>query len=451
MPTSSPYVGSFATGVVQQRNDDIWAKDLHNFGPRLGFSYDALGNQKVVVRGGFGINYDRIYNNVFENIRFNPPFFALGELGAFSPGGLVITNSVAAPLVTYPFTGTSSFLNYPLTPSLRAMDQNLVTPYYEQAHLGVQYQLGKDYVWESNYVGTFGHKLIDIEGRNNFDGEHVRHGYSASPINPNYGSINFRTNCCDSNYHALQTTLHKRFSSGLQFNANYTFSKAMDDISDAFSGKGSGQDDYPSDSLNPHFDYGPADFNVKHRIVASFVYDLPFAKSNRWIGGWNVSGIVSWQTGADFSVADYDVDSNEDGEYNDRANYIGSGKITNAINHSQAPWRGYLNQSDFAMLNTPALPCPAAVNMGLWCQGTALGQMQRNSLVGPSYFNADFGIKKTFKITEKSSFRLEGNFFNLFNHPNFQSPDAELPDGTFGQSLAAFSPRITQLTARLDF
>jgi hypothetical protein len=74
-----PYYALFTTGSVQQRNHDLWNKDLNNFGPRFGFSYDALGNQKLVLRGGFGINYDRLYNNVFENIRFNPPFFAVGR------------------------------------------------------------------------------------------------------------------------------------------------------------------------------------------------------------------------------------------------------------------------------------------------------------------------------------------------------------------------------------
>ncbi len=464
--TTSPYYGTFATGSVQQHNHSIWNKDLNNFGPRVGFAYDVMGNQKIVVRAGFGINYDRIYNNVFENIRFNPPFFAVGELGSFG-NGVPIDATKAAPLVTFPFTGTSSYLNYPLTPSIRAMDQNLVTPYYEQVHFGFQYQLGRDYVVESNYVGTFGHKLIAIIGRNNYDGRFLGGaGFSQTPVNGSLGNISFRTNCCDSNYAGWQTTLRKRFSNGLQFNANYTFAKGMDDISDAFSTKNAGSAAYPTDSMNPHLDYGPADYNVKSRVVASFVYDLPFLKSNRWLGGWNISGIVSWQTGPDFSVNNSSVDSNADGQFNDRANYIGPGSITNDINHSIGPWRGYLNNPGGAywgMLNgstgpnNVGIPCPATVNMGLWCQGQSLGQMQRNSLVGPSFFNTDFGVKKNFKVTERVALTFEANFFNLFNHPNFESPDGNLNDATFGLSTATFNnqqtggPRITQLAARIDF
>jgi hypothetical protein len=456
-PTNNAYLALFATGSVQQRNHDLWNKDLNNFGPRLGFAYDVEGNQKLVVRGGFGINYDRLYNNIFENIRFNPPFFAVGLIGSIA-GEAVITPTQTSQLFSNPFSGTSTFFGNGLTPSLRAMDQNLVTPYYEQAHLGFQYQLGKDMVIESNYVGTFGHKLTDIEGRNTFDGR--TGGGDSTPLNTNYSSISFRTNCCDSNYHGWQTTLKKRFSGGLQMNLNYTYSKAMDDVSDTFTTKNAGGAAYPTDSLDPKLDYGPADFNVKHRVVASFVYDLPFARNNRWIGGWNVSGIVSVQSGANFSIDDSSVDSNKDTQFNDRAVYIGSGEVTNAINHNVSPHTGYLaggtngSNPNFAMLNSAALPCPASENMGLWCNQ---GEMERNTLVGPGYFDTDLGFSKAFRITEATKLRFEGNFFNIFNHPNFVTPDANLNDSSFGKSLGTFNnqssggPRITQLAVRFEF
>jgi len=459
----SPYYALFTTGSAQQRNHDIWNKDLNNFGPRLGFAWDTMGNQKLVMRGGFGINYDRLYNNIFENIRFNPPFYAIGELGALV-GLASINPAQTAQLVSAPFAGTSVYAGGALKPSLRAMDQNLVTPYYEQAHLGFQYQLGKNMVLETNYVGTFGHKLTAIIGRNNFDGRTAA-GFSTKAVNTAYSTIGFRTNCCDSNYHGFQTTLRKRFSSGLQFNANYTFAKGMDDVSDTFTTKNAGGNAYPTDSMNPHFDYGPADYNVKHRVVASFVYDLPFAKGNRWLGGWNLSGIVSVQSGADFSINNTTVDSNKDTQFNDRANYIGPGTITDAINHNVSPATGYLNSgaANWGMLNGATTPnqtgiaCPASVNLGLWCEGRALGQMERNTLIGPGFFNTDLGFGKSFKITERAALKVEGNFFNIFNHPNFLPPDANLNDGNFGQSTSTFSnqqsggPRITQLAVRFDF
>src|ERR1700733_9494531 len=341
-PVDSTFYAGIATGAFQVRNHDLWNKDLNNFGPRLGLSYDALGNQKLVVRAGFGINYDRMYNNVFENIRFNPPYFSLGLLASPLFGFSGITPAQGAALYTNPFVGTSVFVGAATPPSTRAMDENLVTPYYEQAHLGFQYEIAKDFVLESNYVGTFGHKLEAILGVDTYDGRTVP-GYTPSVVNPNYGRISWRDNCCNSNYHAWQTTLRKRYASGLQFNANYTYAKAMDDVSDVGSAKIAGAaHGYPMDATNPMVDYGPADYDVRHRVVASFVYDLPFAKSNRWLGGWNISGVVSWQTGAAFSVIDAAVDSNKDGEFTDRSGYVGSGKITNAIIHSHEPYQGYL-------------------------------------------------------------------------------------------------------------
>jgi len=182
-----------------------------------------------------------------------------------------------------------------------------------------------------------------------------------------------------------------------------------------------------------------------------------------------VSGIVSWQTGADFSVSNTSsgVDSNEDSQHNDRANYIGPGSITSSIDHNVSPATGYLHtgQNVWGQLNTSTvagaytgIPCPASVNMGLWCSGIALGQMERNTLVGPAYFNTDFGVKKAFKISERAQLRAEANFFNIFNHPNFLSPVDTLNSGsTFGKSINTFNnqqsggPRITQLALRFDF
>jgi len=160
------------------------------------------------------------------------------------------------------------------------------------------------------------------------------------------------------------------------------------------------------------------------------------------------------------------VDSNADTQFNDRAVYLGPGNITNAINHHVSPATGYLNPSQayWGSLNGPTtadqtgVPCVA--NGGLWCN---TGEMQRNSLTGPGFFNTDLGFSKKFKINERAAFRFEGNFFNMFNHPNFLPPDlvnggANLNSpSTFGKSAATFNnqetggPRITQLAVRFDF
>ena len=207
-----------ATGNFREFAPDyeIWNKDTNNFAPRLGFALDVLGNRKLVLRAGAGIMYDRIYNNVFENIRFNPPYFSDNQIGLFrnvSGGGPIrawtgdlsvrIGRTVASPSVTH------------AVPNPRHMDQNMVTPYYEQMHLGVQWEFAKGCVFEPEYVGTFGHKLTRIIDINTFDGRiacpppadptkpytsgpcfdnNFLQGFSTHRPNPNIGADNFRTN-----------------------------------------------------------------------------------------------------------------------------------------------------------------------------------------------------------------------------------------------------------------
>ena len=464
-PANNPALAAFATGTLQVRNSEIWNKDTNNFAPRIGFAWDTRGNQKMVVRGGFGVAYDRMYNNIFENLRFNPPFFCFCNFGFLQ--NKVTGSAQATPgIYNIPFASQGLFSDPNLFPnglpktSPRAIDQNLVTAYYEQANFGVQYEVAKNLVWETNYVGTFGRKLVGIVNLNTFPGR-LAGNFDSNRPNPAVNSINLRTNGFTSNYNALQTSLRKNFSNGLQFEANYTYSKVLDEISDAFTPRGTAIAFNPMDSLNTHLDYGPADFNVKHRFVLSYNYELPFFKNSRWLGGWSTSGIVSLQSGVPFSLLNTGVDSNANGTPNDRLAYIGPGSITHALTGA-SPADGFFNPALFASLNgtlsdgvTP-FACPASQNGGLWCEGPAAGQSARNSLVGPNYQNVDLGVAKKFKITESAAIQFQANFFNLFNRANFIVPDNNQNSGTFGQSTGTFLPgqggaRVTQLALRFDF
>ena len=168
-----------------------------------------------------------------------------------------------------------------------------------------------------------------------------------------------------------------------------------------------------------------------------------------------MSGIVVAQSGVPFSIFDGGFDANHNGTFNDRGAYIGPGGLGNAYTgNGPANPAGFINPNFFADVT-----CPANVNGGLWCQGPAVGQLNRNSLIGPRYVNTDLSIAKRFKITESAAFTLQGSFFNLFNHPNFAIPDNNLADfgTTFGQSLstpaagANGGARVTQLALRFDF
>ncbi|HEX4486704.1 MAG TPA: hypothetical protein VH088_10580, partial [Terriglobales bacterium] len=445
-PANDPLYAKEATGGFQQRNSNIWAKDYNNFGPRVGFSWDVFGTQKVVVRSGFGMFYDRIYNNLFENIRFNPPGYCDCTAGSLLTG--VPAGAIETPgLFAVPFTANSSFIDPALFPNglpkatPRHMDENLVAPYYEQWSFGLQYDLGHNLILETNYLGTAGRKLIGIRNINTFDGRVVR-GLSTTRINSTIGSDNYRSNDYGSNYHALEATLRKQFSSGLTFNANYTWSKALDDISDAFRAKGSTA---VTDPMNIHLDYGPADFDIRNRFVGSFNYDLPFMKANRFLGGWTLNGIFSINSGAAVALLDSSGDYNKNGLFGERPAYVGPGTITNAY-LGKNPADGYLNPDDFGQVT-----CPADVNGGQWCNSTT----GRGSLHGPTYVNFDFGVGKSFKITESSKLTLQGNFFDIFNHPNFQNPQGDIQSANFGKAEDTFGDngghRVIQLSLRFDF
>lgn len=459
-PGSSPFYASVSTATFQVRNNEIWNKDTNNFGPRLGFSWDVFGTQKFVLRAGAGVMYDRIYNNVFENIRFNPPYFADNQIGPGYNG--VPVGALATPgLYTVPFTSTGSFAGgYSALPNPRHMDQNMVTPYYEQFHLGTQWELLKGYMLETDYVGTFGHKLVGYRDINTFDGRVACpttsapftsgpcfnagyvDGLSTKRISPIIGADNYRSNSYASNYHAVQATLRKNYTNGVGFNVNYTYSKALDYLSDVFNARAGGA--RPTDSMNPKLDYGLADFDMKHRFVGTISYELPFMKNNRWVGGWTVNTLFSVQSGVPFSPysSSSRYDLNKDGINTDRIVYVGSGKPMNSVTGNSSPATGYFNTADWKRY-----VCPTSVNQGLWCSAP----IGRGTLISPGYRNVDLGVSKKFKITEHSALQLQANFFNVLNHPNFEVPTFNSSSPTFGTSTSTFDPRITQLAVRLDF
>jgi outer membrane receptor protein involved in Fe transport len=470
-PSNNLYYSYEAGATFQVHNSSIWNKDLNNFGPRIGFAWDMLGNQKLVLRAGWGAFYDRIYNNVFENIRFNPPYFA-DEVAGFIKSGSPVGPVTNPGLISDPFTGnalfvqSSTFPNGLPKPVPRHMDQNLVTPYYMQESFGLQYQLAKDLVLETNYVGTLGRKLLGIENRNTFDGRTSVVGGTTRP-NPFFNNDNARGNYYGSKYNAFDVTLRKRFSHGLSLNANYTYAKSLDEISDVFRTR-NGANISATDVQNLRNDYGPSDFDLRHRVVVSFSYDLPFFHGNRWIGGWTTNGIISWNTGAPIGLWDQSSDANRDGVRSDRPEFIGAHGVSGSIVGKEQIVNGkpayvYLDSAQFAQ-STACLSNPAVNNHGgFWCDPN----LSRNAIAGPSFANVDFGVSKSFKIGERAAFRFDANFFDLLNHPNFLNPGASstgastggnnfINNGnTFGQSLSTAGDtgghRVTQLAIRFDF
>jgi hypothetical protein len=350
------------------------------------------------------------------------------------------------------------------------MDQNLVTPYYMQTSFGLQYALAKDFALEASYVSTLGRKLIGILNRNTFPGKNscpvpqtpytsgpcfdagFFNGFSTSRPNRLFNSDNARGNYYGSNYNAFDLTLRKRFSHGLSLNANYTYAKSLDEISDAFRARNGAIS--ATNVANIKLDYGPSDFDIRHRVVVSFDYDLPIFHGNRWLGGWTTNSIISWNTGAPIGLSDGLTDSIKEGIFSERPQFIGTrGVLGSVISKKVNGTYQFLDPTQFAVSTTCLNP---AVNLGLWCNPN----LGRGAIPGPKFANIDFGVSKTFKINERAGLRFDANFFDLLNHPNFLNPNGaggdSLSGGTlFGQSLsttgASGGHRITQLAIRFDF
>jgi len=458
VPVNNTRVAEEAGARAIQVNQGIWEKDTNNFAPRIGLAWDVFGNQKLVVRAGGGFFYDRIYNNLFENIRFNPPFFNLATLGigvGLPPAG----NFITPGLYAVPFTDTATFLPFAPLPSGRHMDQFLKTPYTQQANFGVQYGLARDFVLEVNGTYTGGRALTGVFDANTFPGrlacsavraactaafnagEIPTKTFTSRRVNPTLGSDNLRTNAFGSSYYGMQVSVTKRMSNGLQFNSNYTWSHAIDTISDAFNG-GHGTVTSVTNNLALVNDKGNADFDIRHRFVTSIYYELPFLKGNRLLGGWSASGIVSIQKGVPipiFNGTSGSGDTNRDGVLNDRPQIVSSPYT------GKSPMVGYLDPNAFKTYT-----CPVTVNFGLFCDSPT----GRNTLIGPGFVNTDFGLAKKFRLTERLGLQFQANFFNLFNHPNYGIPGGNRFGGSSSFGISTFDingARVTQLALRLDF
>jgi hypothetical protein len=164
-------------------------------------------------------------------------------------------------------------------------------------------------------------------------------------------------------------------------------------------------------------------------------------KKNRYLGGWQLNGIVTLQSGVPFSPYSANIDLNKDGRASDRIVYLGSGSPMNSVLGGSAA-DGYIDKTQWGRYT-----CPATVNNGDWCDSP----QGRGTITGPGYQNMDFSIQKKFAIYEDVKFTLMGNFFNFFNHTNFDLPGFNQNSSTFGRSTSAYSPRITQIALRVDF
>lgn len=485
--------------------------------PRVGFAYDLFGQHTTSIRGGYGIYSVREDLGAVDNLSFSAPFFPIGINflpGQDSLANLFQPNP-ATGFLGIPPLGTLSptfvpqptfFTGFPASctlgngaagvlsqcgPSFSGNVSGLISlsvPLHwiaatmQQWNLVVERQLKGNWFLEVGYVGTKGTHL-----RSTFDPAEAQlaspsHPVTIPGVNCN-GTTGTGAQCVitdstvenaparspyrgiapanfeefapnsDSSYHSLQLTLGHRFASGLYWQSAYTFSKEIDDVSNATVSF----DTRFNDQLIARDSRGLGDFDRRHRFVTSAVYDLPFFKhsdglTGRALGGWEVSGVLILQSGLPFTP----IDSAGGSAYAFSSPNLATPTFAQGFGCGNAATRGGVEARLKNWVNPLAYQPDALLPLSNGAPGdaTALGNAPRNCIIGPPQKNLDFNLGKVFQLTERQSLRFRAEFFNLFNHPSFANPsslDIESPSSFTQITSVVGTPRLIQFSLKYSF
>lgn len=384
--------------------------DSNNIAPRIGFAYLPFKDNKTVIRGGYGIYYNVVELSFLGLTRFNPPFIqnfttskpAMPDLLAgarLNPSGLVIPD----PKTSTPYAQHINF----------AIERELFNP---KSSLSLA------------YVSTLGRKLS--RGRRPNGGENFPSG-TPRP-DPSVGVVTRLETSASSTYHSLQMAWNQRLSSSLQIRAAYTWSKFIDDSSVIpTTNVGLDRSTIPLDEYNLRLERGLSDHDIPHILSFTYIWRVPFLRSNRFLGGWSVTGITTIQSGRTFSL--YSGTNNLQGSQNNRIVDIDSTLIRDTSS------KVGIRLADGVITKTIQ-----SVN------GT-LGTLGRNTERTDGFSEWNLSLTKDFAVTENIKMQMRAEMFNIFNTTNFNSIDGVASSGLFGNYLSAFDPRRAQLALRVIF
>lgn len=434
--------------------------DKNNFAPRVGFAWQPLSDSKhLVVRGGYGIYYDRANSRLLNNQLLNFPYYTLAQayLTPIATPFVQVPQPSAFPLAfnnatIFPFGGPPALMLQsptPLSPTgLAVVSANGIypdihdfrTPYIQQFSLGVQHEFAQNWMLDLGYVGSVGRKLYRLFDLNQADAPSAA---ATGPLSPGLSSlavqgfgVHAMQSSSNSSYNSLQASLTKRFSNGVQFLASYTWSHSLDD----YSGDPTGTSDVTVVPGNqaPGFlnNYASSDFDRRHRFVFSGIYDLPkfyqggSGLSKQIVNGWELASIVTLQSGTPFSVL-----TNATAFVEARADAV-TGCNPELSGNVESRLSQYFNTACFT----------SATAAG------DFGDTPRNFLRGPNQRNADISIIKYFPITDRVKTEFRGEFFNALNMVSFANPLNIVQSATNGQIVSTtIGPRVIQFALKVSF
>jgi len=432
------------TGTMLVNASQPYAQNNSNFQPRVGFAWDVFHHGNTILRGGYGYQVDQPISGVVTGLNANPPFAVPINVGIGAISGLATQfnpnnpNISISPLMVNPNFKNADVQSWNLNLEQQVTKTLGVMVGYFGAK-GTHLEIDRDI----NQFGVLGSaQVVTPQGTLN----PTRPFQFISPSSPIFpgtalgNTITERDSSGTSSYNALWVTANKRVSHGLQFNGSYTWSHSIDTNSRNDQGV------VIPDSTNVFSGVGNSDFDARHRFVVNAIYNLPF-KGNRFVEGWEIAPIATWQSGNPFNIV------------NTSTAITGVGTVTpNAIgpivvsHNALGPW---IVPTGFSGTNVPMY------NGIFQLTTTSLGNMGRNSVVGPTFTNLDLALAKNTKVTERITVQFRCDAFDLFNHPNYSQPSGTLANttsGTFGVISATRFPtgdsgssRQLQLALKLMF
>ena len=402
--------------------------------PRVGFAYNVGGRGKTTIRGGWGIFYQppfvEAFNNMVDSAPWSPQFQIIPT--PFMNPYQGMTNPFPAQYAPFKPPTDVAFAN-PLSLAV-SYQPNWKPSSVMNWNLTIEHQLATDILLRAGYVASKGTHLAYNTDVNAPLPSPTATGDNEQDRRPfqQFEQITQDQSGGNSSYNSFQVEVDKRFSHGIMLTANYTWSRSIDEVS------------YQTDLcginiINP-YDIrayrGVSDFNVPHRFVLNYLWQLPSPKqriAKAVLGGWQTSAILNWQSGFPLNIrsgGDYSYSNPSLG--NDQAQVIATPHYTS----------GSTDQKLAQWFTTSAFGEPAS---------NSFGNAGRNILIGPGTFNIDFAAHKIFSFGERFKLQFRAEFFNFLNHAQFYNPDTTLADSTFGQITSARDPRVIQGALKLVF
>ena len=449
--------------------DSLTDPDKNNFGPRVGFAYSpqVIGflRNRAVIRGGFGIFYNRIPNVLLTNTRLNPPFFARRQICCFAGSGVRYVLGTTNSPFSFP---ANDALIQGIDPSSGSVlggnaevwgaDRNLKNASVYKYSLSFQYELPYNLLFSAEYEGSQSRNLIRLINLNFF----YPPRFSSAPTNGGFAPVFYAHSDVNANYNGLNLRAERRFAQGFQMTVNYRFSKSLDQLSYEGPGFVTNQT-YPLDQRQ---EWGPSDFDVRHNFVLAGIYELPFFRDNKngWLyktlGGFEISGIVTHHTGFPFTVFQGASLRTPSGEFFGPirpTGFNGRQPLANTNENFLSP--GGIFPGGGAAYFSGSIVTDASGRPNFALNPPGIG---RNTFRGPKYSDVDLSLAKRFGLSgigflgEVANIELRVNAFNVFNTLNltpfnFAEGNLFFTSGNFGQATSGLAGRVVELQARFRF